>query len=97
MAEIEPDKDLKFLTTEELARITNVLSELEATGFNNIEPKVIKPDEIIESEENIENIMEQVAQYNRQLRDGILLARLKIQTSSAVFANFSKFRRICEI
>ena len=76
MAEIEPDKDLKFLTTEELARITNVLSELEATGFNNIEPKVIKPDEIIESEENIENIMEQVAQYNRQLRDGNFISKI---------------------
>jgi len=69
LAELPPDKDLKFLSTGELARITQLLSQFEASGFDEIEPRVMNPNELIESSDNIEAIFEGVSEYNRQLRE----------------------------
>ena len=63
LADLPPDKDLKFLTTEELSRITQLLSQFEQDGFESIKPRVINPNELVESSDNIDAIMESVEQY----------------------------------
>ena len=85
LADISPSTELRDLSTADLAKITEILSNFAKSGYDQIKKEPVSPDQVIEDEEDIEKIQKSVEAYNQQLRDRHLSRKAELEKDQQKF------------